>query len=389
MEEIIDQNEHVGIVADDLTSAADGAGAFLTYGYQPLVRRQRQASVGAPVVAVDTGSRLMEEADAMRATGQAIASLAGYRHLYKTIDSTLRGHIRAEIAAAFKASGRPRLVIAPAFPTAGRTTVDGIQLLHGVPVAQTAYGHDPVHPARASLIADLIAPDLGRMVTVPVSATDSDIGKHIAGASIIVVDAHSQILLNRRIAEIAKHGPALWVGSPGMAEALAAVVGQSPDRQTFTPPNAPRRILVLVGSANHLSHAQYEALAATGASVAERAEGIAKTASVACIHAPRARTADPSKVLCALVDEADIALSRQWYDAIVATGGETMSALMERLSIHTFTLVKELEPGFPLGCARLSNGRPILLAMKAGGFGSVMTLCNAANAILQMGRKST
>ncbi|MGD9479207.1 four-carbon acid sugar kinase family protein [Shinella sp. G-2] len=387
MREIIDQIERVGIVADDLTSAADGAGAFLKSGYQPRVCRSKQETGSAQVTAIDTGSRLMIEVDAVRATAQAIASLAGCRHLYKTIDSTLRGHVRAEIAAAFQASGRARLVVAPAFPAAGRTTIDGVQRLHGEPVAQTAYGHDPVHPARTSRIADLIAPDLGRPAMVPVSATDDDIGKHIAGASVIVVDAYSQILLNRRIAEIAKHGPALWVGSPGMAEALAAVVGRSPDRQTFTPPNTPRRVLVLVGSANHVSHAQCEALAAAGASVADRAEGIATTASIACLPAPRTRTADPSKVLSALVDEAEVALSRQWYDAIIATGGETMSALMDRLSIHTFTLTHELEPGFPLGCTRLANGRTMLLAMKAGGFGSVMTLCNAANAILQIGGK--
>lgn len=389
MEKIVDQIERVGIVADDLTSAADGAGAFLKSGYHPLVCRLKRENATARVVSIDTGSRLMAEAAAVRATGQAIASLAGCQYLYKTVDSTLRGHIRAEVAAAFKASGRTRLVIAPAFPAAGRTTIDGIQLLHDEPVAQTAYGRDPVHPARTSRIADLIAPELGPAVTLPICATDSDIGKRIAGASVVIVDACSQIELNHRVAEIAKHGPALWVGSPGMAEALAAAAGRSPDRPAFTPREVPRRVLVLVGSANHVSHAQCEALATTGASVCDRAAGIAETASVACIHAPHTRTSDPSKVLATLTDEAQIALSRQGYDAIIATGGETMSALLERLSIHAFDLVHELEPGFPLGCARLSNGRTMLLAMKAGGFGSVMTLCNAASAILQLGGKSS
>jgi len=56
-----------------------------------------------------------------------------------------RVHIRAEIAAAFRASGRKRLVVAPAFPTAGRITQEARQYVHGVPVDQSTYAADPAH----------------------------------------------------------------------------------------------------------------------------------------------------------------------------------------------------------------------------------------------------
>lgn len=387
MTETLDRIKHIGVVADDLTSAADGAIAFLERGYVPRICRVGSDNTHASLVSIDTGSRTLDETDAAHVTRQAVTALADRPFLYKTIDSTLRGHLRVEIAAAFQASGRPRLVIAPAFPAAGRTTIDGIQLLHGEPVAQTAYSRDPVHPARTSRIEDLIEPSLGRIARISAHTEDHEIGKAIGDAPVVIVDACEQVMLHRRIAEIQKHGPALWVGSPGMAEALATVVERRTGQDIFTPEVTPNRVLVLVGSANGVSRSQCETLAATGASLAIRATDLDEAASVVCIRTPHIRTSDPAKALATLVDEAEIALSRHRYDAIVATGGQTMQALLERLTIHAFDLIRELEPGFPLGCARLADGRMMLLAMKAGGFGSDMTLRNAADTIRRMGKE--
>lgn len=386
MEQTIDRRERIGVVADDLTSAADGAAAFLARGYAPLICRQEHPATRELLVSIDTGSRMLDEAAAGQATGRAVAALAKRNTLYKTIDSTLRGHIRSEIAAAFRASGRKHLVIAPAFPAAGRTTISGIQLLDGMPVAETAYGRDPVHPAGTSTIKDLIEPGLGRVVIVPADLAEVEIGRHIADAPVVILDATSQQMLNRRVATLAPRGSTLWVGSPGMAEALATIVPSAPATRTFQA-NAVARILVLVGSANPISHEQCDRLAATGAAIADRSAEIDTEASVACLRAPQDRSDDPSAVLTTLIDEALMTLSRQHYDAVIATGGETMNALMERLSIRSFTLLREIEPGFPLGRAQFPSGRVLLLAMKAGGFGSAETLRNAADTILDIGRK--
>lgn len=386
MEQTIDRRERIGIVADDLTSAADGASAFLARGYAPLICRQEHPATRELLVSIDTGSRMLDEAAAGQATGRAVAALAKRTTLYKTIDSTLRGHIRSEIAAAFRASGRKHLVIAPAFPAAGRTTISGIQLLDGMPVAETAYGRDPVHPAGTSTIKDLIEPGLGRVVIVPADLAEVEIGRHVADAPVVILDATSQAMLNRRVAALAPRGSTLWVGSPGMAEALATIVPSTP--ATHTPQaNALARVLVLVGSANPVSHEQCDRLAATGVAIADRSAEIDTEASVACLRAPQNRSSDPATVLTTLIDEAMTTLSRQRYDAVIATGGETMNALMERLSIRSFTLLREIEPGFPLGRALFPSGRVLLLAMKAGGFGSVETLRHAADTVLDIGRK--
>ena len=55
---------------------------------------------------------------------------------------------------------------------------------------------------------------------------------------------------------------------------------------------------------------------------------------------------------------------------MIATGGDTMDAILDLLNVREFEILQELDPGFPLGLARLGDGRSLLLAMKAGGFGS-------------------
>jgi len=62
---------------------------------------------------------------------------------------------------------------------------------------------------------------------------------------------------------------------------------------------------------------------------------------------------------------------------LIATGGDTMEAVLDLLDVHAFEILQELDPGFPLGRARLADGRAFLLAMKAGGFGTDDALVRA------------
>jgi D-threonate/D-erythronate kinase len=110
----------IGILADDLTSAADGAGPFVDRGLRAVIGRGCLPKEGATIVAVDSGSRSVAATQAAERAAELAAQLASRDVLYKTVDSTLRGHVTAELEAAFKASGRKMLVFAPAFPAAGR-----------------------------------------------------------------------------------------------------------------------------------------------------------------------------------------------------------------------------------------------------------------------------
>jgi uncharacterized protein YgbK (DUF1537 family) len=331
---LTDQLPRIAILADDLTSAADGAAPFVARGLEARIGRGALPRQAAAVVAVDSASRSATSSQAAERVTRLTVQLAGCAVLYKTVDSTLRGHITAELEACFAASGRTSLVFAPAFPEAGRTTVGGIQLVDGVPVADSSYGQDPVHPARHSALADLIPGSI---------------------KNVTLIDAVTQEELDAQIAAIDNPESVLWLGSPGMAAALA---------RRFAPVQiAPKSIaginkdvLVVIGSANPRSHRQAELVRALG--------------GVTLLRGPAARERDPAAVLRKIAADAARELQDPRFGALIATGGDTMEAILDILNVGEFEILEELDPGFPLACATLGDGRPLLLAMKAGGFGS-------------------
>jgi D-threonate/D-erythronate kinase len=325
----------IGILADDLTSAADGAGPFVQRGVRAVVGRRRLPLEEATILAVDSGSRSVPALQAAQLVSELTQQLASRDILYKTVDSTLRGHVTAELEAAYTASGRKMLVFAPAFPGAGRTTVSGFQLVDGMPVAETGYGRDPVHPARHSRLVELVPSSIG---------------------NVIILDAATQDDLDTQIAALPEPESILWVGSPGMAMALVAAASD-------VTVAARGDILVAIGSANPRSHRQ--------------ADRIALEPGVTLLRAPVERMDDPGAVVRDIAQNAARMVADERFDVVIATGGDTMEAILDGLDIGAFEILQELEPGFPLGRASLGDGRELLVAMKAGGFGDDNTLRRA------------
>ncbi|MEO1538289.1 MAG: four-carbon acid sugar kinase family protein [Pseudomonadota bacterium] len=341
----------VAILADDLTSAADAASPFIAHGLTVHIGRQHVPSENADVCAIDLASRSASVTDAAVRVENCAREMRSAPVVLKTVDSTLRGHVREEITAALRGSQRQRLVFAPAFPNAGRTTVNGIQLVDGVPVHLSAYGKDPVHPARFSKLQELL----------PNEAINT-----------VVLDAGTQDDLDQQVAEIERPEDVLWVGSPGLARALAKRFGAKKPacRQSFDCEGA---VLVVVGSANQVSHRQAAAIEGNAAKL---------------LIVPAGRHADPKTVLERLVDDAVGQLATGTFGAVIATGGDTMEAILDRTGTLTFNLLGEIEPGFPIGSAETGGG-VVLLGMKAGGFGDDATLKRAVHRLSKQTKELT
>ena len=90
---------------------------------------------------------------------------------------------------------------------------------------------------------------------------------------------------------------------------------------------------------------------------------------VTLLRAPLARRDDPAAVLRQIAQDASDLLRGGGFDTVIATGGDTMEAILDRLGIQAFEILQEIEPGFPLCRADAGHGRNLLIAMKAGGFG--------------------
>ena len=155
------------------------------------------------------------------------------RWIYKKTDSLLRGNIGAELRALREAAGSGPLVFAPAYPTGGRTTVDGIHRLDGVPVAEAAPGQDPLTPVRESHIPSLLLDSAGlttEWVALDVVRGDRDglvdalRRAQGAGVDVVAPDVETDgdlgaIALALRVAEAGR----VCAGSAGLAEYLARV----------------------------------------------------------------------------------------------------------------------------------------------------------------------
>ena len=103
---------NVAIIADDLTGAADSGVQLARSGYRTAVAFRGIAVPpveGLGAVAVDTDSRHLPAGFAAKRVVEAGHAVREARVVYKKIDSTLRGPIPAELAAALGAirSWRP------------------------------------------------------------------------------------------------------------------------------------------------------------------------------------------------------------------------------------------------------------------------------------------
>jgi D-threonate/D-erythronate kinase len=106
----------IGIAADDLTSTTDGAVPFVRSGHSCDVwfdyRFAPPPHTG--VLSINKDSRARSRDEAERRARAATLKLGGVDVLYHTVDSTIRGHLEAEILAALRASGRKFALLAPA-----------------------------------------------------------------------------------------------------------------------------------------------------------------------------------------------------------------------------------------------------------------------------------
>ena len=313
------------IFADDLTGAADCAAGFIGKSSGVVVALDERVRVRAPVVAIDLDTRMLSEDAACAKVEQAFSSRRAREAgiLFKKIDSTLRGHVVPELRAARKALGRKRpILFAPAFPVQGRTVRNGHVHVNGKPL-------------RGGNLGGLLD---GEDVSVCDAKTDSDL---------------------RAIARkgLAVSPQPLFVGSAGLAHALAAAL---PRRRKARPARLPRGpIAVVVGSAARVSVRQ-----------AKRLAPIAKREGVALYQLDWTRA--PTEADGALVDAfGRIAARHPDCAAYVLTGGETARAVLGARGVRAIRLLGEVEPGVPFG---VSIPAGLAVCTKAGGFGGPDTL---------------
>lgn len=297
-------------------------------------------------VDLDTRSRTASRARAIVRRAFASKRAREARFLFKKIDSTLRGHVRAELAAlAGVLRQRQPIFFCPAFPAQGRTVRDGRLQVGGRP------GSDDLRSILSAAGLPATAIDLRTVRGGRLAEAVTD-GWRI-GARAFVFDALRDADLDAiaRVGIRIKPRP-VFVGAAGLARALARRFAPEPARRI--PRAEPRPILTAVGSANAVSVRQANALSRS------QVLGVADL----LVQIQWSRTPVASDI--AFVRRLGRRLAREVPQAhYVLTGGETARAVLTARGIRTLRLLGEVRPGIPLGEA--PDGTRV--CTKAGGFG--------------------
>jgi D-threonate/D-erythronate kinase len=350
----------VRIVADDLTGALDAAAPLVgVAGPLPVVWDQRTALRAGGSFALDSESRDAPSAPRWSDFLKS-ADLA-----YKKIDSLLRGRTVDEIAACLEDGGFAGAVIAPAFPAQQRITRGGRQYWRPRPNTEWL----PVE-------VDLAAALRRRGLPVRHAASPPD----VFGSGFFLCDAGSDDDLRAIVrAGRALVGPVLWIGTAGLARALAGPATATPEVALRAP------LLLVIGSHHPVTLAQIEQLAAHApdALIAIRPDTgdcAAAGEALAAALAAHGRAA----LVFALPDGTGAEIAGPLFDRamglairrlapprfLVVTGGATLFRLVRALGAESLLVQGELMAG--IAVSRLHGGLwpGATVISKSGAFGA-------------------
>ncbi len=382
----------IGLIADDLTGALDSGAGFAKAGLRSVMPFGPTGTValpvGADVIIFNTASREGDAVVARERAREAALRLLGHgvSLIYKKIDSVLRGHPGPELSGVLDAIAithpGARALVAPAFPAQGRTTVDGVQLVHGVPVA-SHFGR--LEHALAPVFASCDIRD---------AITDDDL----------------RVIARDGVAG----GRLLWVGSAGLASQVveafrlsgAASETREVDTRSDEPDSGagsgevwnavrPERVIVVAGTVHPATVVQVEALVADGwghiafdiggpdgwpdeREILRAMTNCSASGVVVSTHANLAGHSHPDEVIPSLVRNAVTLLDRiapivstllmDGRTGLVVTGGETAQHLFTGIGVTSVDVSGEALPGIPIGVMEFGGVR-VRVATKSGGFG--------------------
>src|SRR6185369_13506559 len=142
----------IGVIADDLTGAAELSGVGLRCGLRAEVTTDLQTRSAAELMCVNTDSRGCPPEEAGRRAAEAASKLTASRveWIYKKVDSILRGHILVELEAMMNRLGLNRALLVPANPSLERVVHNGQYFVRGKPIHETDFRLDPEFPRSTS-----------------------------------------------------------------------------------------------------------------------------------------------------------------------------------------------------------------------------------------------
>jgi len=354
----------IGVIADDLTGAAELGAVGLRYGLRAEIVRSGQPGGAADLVCVDTDSRSCKPADAARRAGAAASLLrdAGATWIYKKVDSVLRGNVTAEVEAVMQQLNFNRALLLPANPSLGRVIRDGQYFVHGKPIHRTEFANDPEHPRRTAQVLRLLGapePFLLRLANDELTVPEN---------TLLIGQADSSDRLRQWAAmredTVLPVGGSEFFGALLAAELAGAVPGAvenidfTAGKQLFVCGTASQLAQHLIKSARaagtpvftlprelmwdgKFSRGAQEVILQRVAEAFENSRRVALGVGLPPVH----DVAVARRLAGSLVDIAELVLGRVEIKNVFVEGGATSAELVRRMNWPRLTVRREWAPG--------------------------------------------
>lgn len=411
------------IIADDFTGALDtgvkfaecGASVRIVADYSCEFEKMDQKT---QVLVVDVESRHIDGKHARERVYEIVkrARKAGIPYIYKKTDSALRGNVGNELEGMLAACGNTVLHFFPAFPKMGRTTVQGIHFIDGVPVGESVFAEDPFDPVTCSEVAGIIHQQ--SKITVR-TVTDGTILEEADEPMVAVYDTKTDEELRALALELKqKKQLGVMAGCAGMAEYLPELLHLT--GPIFQVPAHTAKFLVVCGSVNPITRKQLDFAEAYGfcrirlnawqkleKSYFKTETGQKKIREFADIL---------KKVPCCILDSNDedgredtLLYAREHNmsmdtvrkritdtmgyllkellqmgieSTIMITGGDTLLGFMNQIHVYEMVPIREVAPGTVLSQFEI-DGTVCEIISKSGGFGNEGLLVDLAKELMR------
>ena len=381
----------IGVIADDLTGAAEIGGIGRRHGLKSEIIIRGKCDAAADLLCVDTDSRSCTAEEAARRAASAARELkrAGAVWIYKKVDSVLRGNLVAEIQAIQQTLNLQSTLLIPANPCFGRVIRGGHYFVNSKPIDETDFACDPEYPRTTSNVLELLGAAKTQAVTV------TRLAAPFTTSGIILGEVSSSKDVQQWAARLGKN-----MLPAGGAEFFAAVLNVIGPKSTIRPAlpdlavaggssKEPRELFVC-GSTSEFTNRFINEARANGTPVFSLLESAGENFSftrtilhdlienaISAFHSNQrviltigrpliARRAIAQKLTAYLVQISVAVIAHSKPHQVYAEGGATAAELVRRLGWNRMKALKELAPG--VTTLRLPAPESPLLTIKPGSY---------------------
>lgn len=399
----------MAVISDDLTGSCDTAAQFCSYGLTTAVTSDITLSHDLPVkvLVVNTATRSLPEEKARSIVALTLKRLKSLNRkiFYKKIDSTAKGNWCAEIKEIRDGIHPDLVIVAPAFPTWGRTTKNGTLRIEG---------HD-TQRSMSQYNSKLNNHDLFFSLQFEFGSQVNLVRREIVCRGLFGIEEYIQstckkghriflfdVEYDSDLQKIAAAGSCLdknilWVGSAGLARFLPFGWGFTQAQATRKCLGVKQPALLVCGSLNPINKEQLQLLSSRGMATnitIQSEDFFSSSSKEEKLKLVRTRLSHGKSVALSLQLDKGIRpfehlqkihdtlqeiirslLDDKIIGPLILVGGDTAFKVCEETEAKAIQILGEVEPGIPFG--RWIGGKleGHFLVSKAGGFGHKETLC--------------